>query len=726
MCWLIESKKYSAEDSKHYEGAFTQGNGYMNVRGSFEEELREATQDDIYWRLPANVTLEKARHPKSKWGVYIPGIYGKHPILGEEIVNLPYFLGLNLYINETRLDMEASNYHSYNRSLNMRNGVLERKLIWNSPQGEVALYFKRYSSVEHKNLFVQEIQVTPLNEDIELSVENFLDAAVTTNGYNHFTETHLEYDEGIKAFVTTDTQQKVGIYSIAYLENGIKTQIEFFKDKGKVAEYFKVNIKNHQTLILKKHSIMVSSIDEEYEEDISLLLNKKLNILKTPITMDKHEELWGKKWHMSDVVIEGDEKAQLAVRFSIYHLLRSANESEKVAIDAKAYAGEAYFGHYFWDTEVYLLPFYIYTQPQYAKKLLLYRYNTLQGAMENAKKYGYKGARYPWESCVSGLEQCSNWQYADLEIHVTADIVYGMWHYYKATGDEEFLFNYALPVMIETSKYWTSRVDKVNGSYRLMGVMGPDEYLPFTNDNAFTNYMVKFSLSKTLETLNLYKQSDKKAYDTLEIDEEYLNTIETIARELVFNHDKEKKFINQCTGFEDFLDIDFDEIWLDRSKPFGKFISQEKNYRSKALKQADVVALLYLFKEDFDGETKRNCADYYERITTHDSSLSYIFHSLLYCDLKEDALSYEFFNKALDIDLYNKGCAEGIHIANCGGIWQSIVMGFCGLSSMINMESLNIAPKLPSHIEKIEFKTFIKGEGYHIVVKKQGVDIKKI
>lgn len=726
MCWLIQNYIYNPEDNKHYEGAFTQGNGYVNIRGSFEEDLDGATQNDIYWRLPANVTLEKARHSKSKWGVYVPGIYGVHPILGEEIVNLPYFLGVNLYFDSERLDMEVSDYRDFTRSLNMKNAVLERSFIWNVKGNDIEVNFKRYCSMENKNLVVQELVLNSLDKDVELRLENFIDAGITTNGYNHFTKVFLENDEALKAFVTTDTNQEVGIYSKVFVDGSDKSAIEFSSSESRIIESFNIHLKKNNRIIIKKYSIITTSIDADYKNDIRSLLNSKAKAINNDITMDSHEKLWQERWNISDINIVGDKEVQLAARFSIYHLLRAVNDSDKVAIDAKAYAGEAYFGHYFWDTEIYLLPFYIYTQPQHAKNLLMYRYNTLKGAKENAKRYGYEGARYPWEACISGREQCSNWQYSDLEIHVTADIVYGMWSYYEATGDEEFLLNEMLEIMVETARYWVSRVDVVDCKYRLLGVMGPDEYLPFTNDNSFTNYMVKFSLSKTVEVLEMAKKNNLDKFNELKVTNEEIDLIRKVSSELVFLLDDKSKFIHQCEGFEKFLEVDFEKVWIDKSKPFGNFISQEKNYRSKALKQADVVALLYLFKNDFDEDIKKNCIKYYEKLTTHDSSLSYIFHSLVYSDIKDSKSAYEFLNKSLGIDLYGKGSAEGIHIANCGAIWQGIVMGLCGLGLSSNNKELILNPNLPEHIKKIEFKVYLKHRLYKVTVEKHQVDIKEI
>lgn len=229
---VISNKGYNPADNKHYEGAYAQGNGYLNVRASFEEILSGATQGDVYWRLPANVTLEKARHPVSKWGLYVPGIYGKHPILGEEIVNLPYGIGMNLYHANERLDMELSSYDGLTRSLNMSNGLLKRSLVWHRPTGDIEVVFRRYCSLQYKHMIVQEVQLTSAAA-AELEFESFMDAGVTTNGYNHFTGVagDCRGTGGIALYATTDTNQQIGMLSVCAGE-GLGEPIDKALDAG--------------------------------------------------------------------------------------------------------------------------------------------------------------------------------------------------------------------------------------------------------------------------------------------------------------------------------------------------------------------------------------------------------------------------------------------------------------------------------------------------------------
>lgn len=720
--WKICEGKYDDKLNKNFEGLFTQGNGYLSIRGSFEEDLSGGAQNDRYLRMPANVTLEKHMNPKSKWGVYVPGIVGNHPILNEEMVNLPYIFGLNIYMGNNRFDMEKSIYDNYTRELDLKSGVLSRSLNWHINGGSIKLNFSRFISMARKNIIVQRLVLKPIESDVSIKVDSFIEGDVTTNGYNHFNACDVSYYEGIiECFVKTDLEDEVIMKSKLLVPSGIREEFKIVNNR--VIHGVVLDIKKGEEVVITKISTIITN---KYKETLNLEGTSEVELKKAVDNVDKlfdeHVDEWRKKWDASDIEIQGDDRSQLAVRFSIYHLLRAVNEeNDRVAIDAKGAAGEAYFGHYFWDTEIYLLPFYLYTNPAAAKNLLMFRYNTLDGARQNAKSYGYLGAKYPWESSPSGREQCSNWQYKDHEVHISADIVYAMWHYLRVTGDRDTLFTYFIDAMYEISRFWISRAYKEkDGTYSIKGVMGPDEYLAFTNNNAFTNYMVKHALKRTLETLDMMKAQDKKLYDykvlTLNITEEELAIMRSVMDKLNIPIDYNKQFIWQCDGFDDFIDLDFDRIWSDRSKPFGQFISQEMNYRSKALKQADVIGLLWLFNRDFNGEILRNCLEYYEPITTHDSSLSYIIHSIVYSQMGDRTQAFEFFKKSLGIDLYEHGAAEGIHIANCGGIWQAVVFGFCGLNNLMVDDEIKLKPRLPNGWESVNFKLQYKGKLHSVTV----------
>jgi kojibiose phosphorylase len=730
--WCIEDPGFNEDSSKYYEGLLTQGNGYMHVRGSFEEGVRSVKQDEEYDRKPANVTLEKHKKQSSKWGTYIPGVVGKHPYLFTEIVNLPFFMAASFAVKDEDLDMEESDISEYERYLDMRDGTLVRRFVWNTKEGlKLKMEYFRFLSFADKHLAFSEIKITALSGEGDLSFRSGIDAGVRTNGFNHFENVLFTEDsDSISVSLKTNGGNSVLMSTKLFLSDAVETAV--MQDLSRINYIGRKHLKTGECFVI--HKVVAANADCDVEggnmeaRNVSgLYAVKKENLADY---YEAHKKVWKNKWDDAEIKIVGDEKTEKALKFSTYHLLRADNdENPNVAICAKGYAGEAYCGRYFWDTEINMLPFFIHTNPQGAKNLLMFRYNTLAGAKRNARAYGYKGARFPWESSVSGEEECACWQYADHEIHVTADIVYAIMHYVKATGDRDFIKNYGIDIMVETARYWVDRVDKdMKGRYVLLSVMGPDEYLPMTNNNAYTNHMVKFALDTTVSCIEELKEKGEfdEIKSRLNITDEDMEAFKDVAANIKISFNKDTEIILQCDGFYDFADLDFSRIWKDRSRCFGEFISQEKNYRSKALKQADVLEMMMLFPDEFTRQQFISNYDYYEPITTHDSSLSAAVHGIIAARIGRDDVAMDFLKRVIDIDLSadKKGAEEGIHIANCGGLWQMVVYGFAGMKSGMWSDEVTFAPNLPEKWQQVIIPINWHGEKKRYVIDKNGFELR--
>ena len=709
---VIAEEGVQMQSSKHYEGVFAQGSGHLHIRGSFEEGLKAADQNEEYMRLPANVTIEKPRHPRSICGTYVPGITGSHPLLREELVNLPNPLAFYVAADGEDLDMDESRISGYVRQLDLNRALLSREFIWETKSGgRLSCSYRRYVSMDCRNLIVQKMRYRLEEGSLLLSMRGTVDEKVKTNGYNHFTHVEKQALDGLVCvYLKTDTGDEVRLAALT-----VSPQAEFAPKADMSAA--EVRLAKGQEAEVIRLSMVSTSRDPEGLLSLEAI-RKRLQaaVSRQEELWEDHCRAWKRLWDMSRVTIEGDEKAQLAVNFSVYHLLRSCNDrDDRIAVCAKGFAGEAYFGHYFWDTEVYLLPFFLYTRPEAAKMLERFRIRALEGAKKNAAAYGYAGARYPWESGLTGEEQCPNWQYGDHEVHITADVAFGLWHYLCATKDEEFL-EQAAPVFVETARYWLERsYEGEDGCVHINGVMGPDEYVCLCSDNAYTNYMVRQSLLHTVRIVEMLQEKNPEAVKALGADEAFLLKLQSTADRLTIRR-RDNKVILQCAEFEQLEEPDFDRLWPDKTKAFGSFVSQERNYRTKALKQADVLMLFYLFPKAFDREALEENYRYYLPYTTHDSSLSCIIHSILCCLRGKPEEACEFFERALDIDLDETkgGAAEGIHIANCGGIWQAVIFGFCGMSRAYETDVLAFAPVLPKSWRAVRFPVCFKG-GMHQV-----------
>lgn len=730
----IVEDEFAQDKNKYYEGIFAQGNGYFHVRGSFEEGLADAPQDEVYTRTMKSVTTELQRHPLSKQGTFLPLIMGRHPFLEEVIVNLPYFMRIQIMAGDEKLDMIRSDIRNYRRVLDMKTGELKRAFTWITVTGEeVGVEFSRFASLDEKRLFVQRVTLEPKKGNPNIRIKSGIDAGITTNGYCHFTERRL-FEKGNKIGVTvkTDVGEEASIISAERVSGPNMAQHTEIEETT-VDKTYEGNLSENVTLV--KYSVLGCSRDrtKDYIKEMYDCLETAVKATYEEL-FGKSKTVWKRRWGDSDILVEGCSKLQDALRFSIYHLLRcGGKDEERIQICAKGFAGEAYYGRYFWDSEMYLLPFYLYTDPVSAKSLIGYRYWTLEGAKQNAQRYHCSGARYPWQSGLTGIEQCSMWEYADNEVHITADVAFGVMHYYFASGDEKFLFDEGIEILLETSKFWSERVDiGEDGEYHLLNVMGPDEYSPMTRDNGFTNYMVKFNLISALEMLEILKEKKPERYMEVmkktNISERDLKLFKKIADSLIVPYDEERKLYLQSADFEDYALIDMDAIWKDKKRAFGHYVSQEKIYRSRCIKQADTIALMSLFPKAFTDEQLKAAYEYYKPLTTHDSSLSPAVHMLVANRLGMEEEIQQFLERtiAVDMELARRGAEDGIHIANCGALWQMAVQGFMGMLPAYQEEKLQFEPHMPSFIKSMETVIAWRGRKYKVRVQDGKVSMREL
>ena len=439
----------------------------------------------------------------------------------------------------------------------------------------------------------------------------------------------------------------------------------------------------------------------------------------------EHESAWASRWTCSDVQVGGDPAAQQALRFAIYHLNSAANPTdEHVSIAARALTGDDYHGHVFWDTEIFLLPFYVLTWPAAARALLMYRFRTLDGARGKAARMGWRGALYAWESADSGAETTPEQvvgpdrQVIDIfsgkqEQHISADVAYGVWQYWQTTADEGFLLDAGAEILLETGRFWASRAQlEADGRRHIRGVIGPDEYHENIDDNAFTNLMARWNIRRALDMAALLRErwperwaslSSQLALEDGEL-KKWLEVAETIATGL----DVQTGLFEQFAGFFALEDIDLAN-YAGRSVPMDVVLGRERTGRSQVIKQADVVALLALLPEEFVGETGADNFRYYEPRCSHGSSLSRAMHGLVAARLGETEMALGYFKQGAAIDLADTHVAigGGVHIAAQGGVWLTAVFGFAGLS--LRSDGLAFDPKLPASWSSLGFRVQWRG-----------------
>ncbi len=710
--WTLESSGFSVKTNRAYEGLFTQGSGYLHVRGSLEEPLPNDSQANTYLRMPANVTAEKFIEGKSKWGTYIPGLFGNHPTLGREMINLPYSLGIVLKAGYEQLNMETSEVHEFSRMLDLKNALLRRSFRWQTKFGvEILVVFDRFVSQARPGMIFQRVEIIS-DKDINLNIQGGIDSDVRTSGFDHFKKVNFACvnSQILACDVNTDNDENIQV-ATEFVADGVEWICKIGERAAEFNSAFLLQA--GKKLILEKRSAYSTSRDTADSSATEKLKSSACQTWKS--LLHEHCQIWNRWWDACDVTITGNREDQDAIRCAMYHMLRSQSCGDtRIAVDAKGVAGDAYFGRYFWDTEMYLVPFFTYTMPSRAKDLTDFRIQSLEGARQNAKKYGYPGARYAWESDDKGNECCPCWQYADHEVHVTADVVYGIAHLDRAVPEWKYLEKEAAEVVVETAKYWLSRMNTRDGDDfpSLLGVMGPDEYSPISNNNAYTNNMVRF-------VLELGSRVGLSGGAT----EKEVELFSRMAEKLPIP--RKDDLILQCEDFEKKADPLFEQFWPDRSGCYASAVSQERLYRSKNLKQADVLMMMFLFPNRFAKSQIELAWDYYLPYTTHDSSLSACVHSIIANRLDKCKEAYEFWEKGafLDLDIEHGGASQGIHIAAAGGVWQMVIMGFAGMKTAFETDFFTLTPRLPETWRCLSFTVVWKGVPLFVEIDRREIKI---
>ncbi len=438
-----------------------------------------------------------------------------------------------------------------------------------------------------------------------------------------------------------------------------------------------------------------------------------------------HERAWAARWEASDVIVEGDAAAQRALRFAVYHLLAAANPGdEHVSIGARALTGDAYLGHVFWDTEIFLLPFYTFTWPAAARALLMYRYHTLPAARAKAARLGYPGALYAWESADGGEETTPTWVVGPdgrlvrircgvEEQHISADVAYAVWQYWQATDDALFLLQAGAEILLETARFWASRATREeDGSCHLRDVIGPDEYHEGVDDNAYTNGLARWNLERGLEVAELlatrWPGRWAELRGALGIAEVELARWRDVAERVALGVDPSTGIVEQFAGFSRLEPLDLTP-YAQRTAPIDVLLGRERATRSQVIKQADVVMLMALLPDRFPpAQVEANFA-YYEPRCAHGSSLSPGVHALVAARLGRLSLAERYFRQAAAIDLDDRmgNAALGVHVGALGGLWQAVVLGFAGLS--LAPGGLRFAPHVPLAWRRLAFRVHWRG-----------------
>ena len=730
--WEIAETQPPKQELAARETLFSQGNGYLGLRGSFEEPYSGVVNGYD--------------------GTYINGFYESNPIhYGEaafgyaqnsqSMLNLPNGKLLLLTLDGDQFDMGAGLVEDYRRRLSLKSGILERSLSWTSPHGKKArIRFLRLVSFSHRHAAAIRLEVTPVNFNGTVEIRSALAVEPQDHGSSKDPRTGSSLNRN--PWVSSAASGGKGS---AYLELKTKNsgltvccgiEDESGRDKwdmsgsedSPLCTEYAIHAEPNVTLRFDKYLCYVDSRSGEAD------LHEKVRQELSNVRREGFEALSAQQaafldefWLSADVTIAGNPKLQQGIRYNMFQLLQAAGTDGKTSVSSKGLTGDGYEGHYFWDTETYVLPFFLFTRPKISRSLLQYRYNTLGQARARARELGHpRGALFPWRT-INGDECSAYYPAGTAQYHIDADIAHAVRLYYEATGDDAFLLNCGAEILFETARLWADLGyynPRKDGKFCINCVTGPDEYNVLVNNNCYTNLMAADNLRYAADTacwMQVHDPQDfKRIGEKIGLEAGEPASWRKAANAMYIPYDEALGIHPQDDSFLDRKPWDFRHV-PKKDYPLLLHYHPLVIYRHGVCKQADLVLALYLLGNRFSHQQKKRDYDFYEPLTTHDSSLSTSIFCIMACELgyREKAVGYFERTARLDLDDHNGNTADGVHLANMAGTWLSIVAGFGGMRMQDGI--LYFAPFLPKGWNGYSFHVTFQGAQLKVSVDQSNV-----
>ncbi|RFZ90677.1 glycoside hydrolase family 65 protein [Mucilaginibacter conchicola] len=732
--WRIIEEGFNPHFNKVAESVFSLGNGRMGGRANFEEAYSGET-------LQGNYVAGVYYPDKTRVGWWKNG----YPEYFAKVLNAANWIGIDISLNGEQLDLAKCKVLNFRRELNMKEGYLKRNFRAVTVSGkEVEVESIRFNSLVDDETGAISYSIRPINFGGYIKLTPFIDGDVVNKDANYDEKfwdevsKHTWSDGGVLQMRTKKTGFEVATgmkYHISIDGEPEHIEAEPVIREKYIGTEIRMEIKQGQRVTICKYAANLSSQNHPADELMALtqaLLDSVCH--KGFDTMLAEQAIaWAEKWKQNDIIIEGDAAAQQGIRFNIFQLNQTyTGEDDRLNIGPKGFTGEKYGGSTYWDTEAYCVPFYLATAEQkVSRNLLLYRYKQLGKAIENAKLLGFKdgAALYPMVT-MDGTECHNEWEITFEEIHRNGAIAYAIFNYIRYTGDEDYLADYGLEVLIAISRFWSQRVNwsAEREKYVMLGVTGPNEYENNVNNNWYTNTIAVWCLKYTLEVIEKVKASDLTKYSELKYRIDFNEDTETarfkdIISKMYFPYDANLQIYLQQDNYLDKEQTLVKDLPA-TERPLVQKWSWDRILRSPFIKQADVLQGLYFFEDEYDTDTIRRNYDFYEPRTVHESSLSPCVHSIIAAKLGDIERAYQFYLRTsrLDIDDYNNDTEDGCHITSMAGTWMSVVQGFGGMRVKDGM--LSFDPLLPVEWKSLEFQIGFRGTLLSVKVTGEGVSIK--
>jgi trehalose/maltose hydrolase-like predicted phosphorylase len=744
--WQISENTFDPKKLHSRETVYTIGNGYFGTRGTFEEG-----------------------YPRANPATLLFGVFDRIDIGKEELANAPDWVPIKLFVNGERFRLDQGKILHYQRTLDMEHGILQRTVQWESPGGaRIEVTSERFASLADEHVGAIRYSVTALEpettgENIDVALWSSFNLAVGNYDLMHWETVEQRYEDELIWFHTQTRHSAVQLaqtmsftteapdFRKQLAPSDIAPSIRLYGELAPgetvtaekvVVMYTSRDVDDPVQAALAHHREIINATPAELEADKHYTLQVDGTTMIRPcvrlpiyeMLLEAHKQAWQSYWQISDVIIEGDDKAQQAIRYNIYQLRISAfSHDSRYSIAAKGLTGFGYRGHVFHDTEIFMLPYFSYVHPEIARNLVIYRYRTLPGARAKARRNGYEGAQYAWESTLDGKEatpgaivhpesgELIEILNGPLEIHISASIAHAAWQYWYITGDDDFMRDYGAEIVLSTAEFWGSRAEyhAENNDYEINDVIGPDEWHEHVNNNAFTNYMARRNMQIALDILHWLQSAapDKAQELTRELDltEKRLDHWRDVIARIRIPQDERTGLFEQFDGFFQLEPLD-QEKFKGRNTSFQGILGVYEVQPYQIIKQADVLMLLTVLDQQFDLHTKKVNWDYYFPITDHDfgSSLTPAFHVILACELGMTETAYQMFMKGTLVDLEDPrgNASEGIHDACAGAVWQAAVLGFAGLR--LTEDGFTTDVHWPNGWTRLAFNFFHKGKQFSI------------
>ncbi len=720
--WTIVESGFDMAREHEIESLLAIANGYVGVRGSIAEGSAV-----------------------SRPATFLAGVFEQSSDVSPvpELVIAPDWGRLRFTIEGELFSAASTAMHHHHRTLDMRRGVLLREGIAIGDGGHATeIRTLHAASMAARHLLIEFVEIVPRNFSGTVQIDAILSGDVRSESggvhWNRFEPRDCR--QGPMLVGMTRAGFQLALTSHTNAVSGPDSIMNCRREFGPTSamERCELHVRLGERSILHRIVGMYSSRDEGDPVIRAESLELEVARVSSMELLDEHAAAWETRWQRADIEIDGAPKIERALRFGMYHLLGAVHPTDpRTSIGARALSGQAYRGHVFWDTEIFMLPFYTHVWPEAARTLLRYRHRTLDGARRKARGQNYQGALFAWESADTGDETTPPMvltPYGEIipilsgieEHHISADVAYAIWAYTRATGDDEFLADEGAEILIETARFWASRAQsKKDGSFHVERIIGPDEYHESVDDNAFTNYMAKKNL---LVAAAVARQIGRPKAATLGVTPDEITEWENIAQRMYLGVDENARVIEQHKGFFQLEQVDL-SAFAPRSAPMDVLLGRERIQASQVVKQADVVQLIALLWDEIDPVLRRKSFLYYEPRTAHGSSLSPGVHAWIAARLGLSDLANRYLEQTADIDLGNNmgNSAGGVHAAAMGSLWQAVVFGVAGLRQELdNPERLLVEPNLLPGMRRVSLPFMLRGRSLELHVCRSAVEVQVV